>query len=592
MKRLRLLMVAIALMLVTVAMATEPSKVTMKYQGKTYYVHQVAEGDTLYSLSVAYGVGQDVIMEVNALEGSDIKLGSTLYIPKLDSNITGNKNSSSNKSASKSRDEKIPDGYTTHKVKPGETLYSISRTYGMTEEELLKVNGLKDYTDIKAGMTLIVKKQKTTKEKSAQSGNNGTSSSREKNNGKMYSGENKQESRDKHAEEATIKQDSDYSDEASEINTEIDIFSNNLSQDSTTSVFASVDANAMLQVTLFLPFTVDGAAKDNIVDFYRGVLLAMEDLKAEGRSIELNVIDSKGRGDNFMQLILSGGLQTDLIIGPVYSQEFSLVLEYAEEANIPVISPLQYVDHNSPVLFNMPALFNAKNDKVADLFDGSREVVIIYASRNDSAYVNEVRAMASNARITQLNFNFNRGSFFYRRNSDGSNGALVNIEELMRTPSEKTFVVAAADETDVDRILTTLSSTKASIRGRGLRYGNYLTYGNNKWSRMNNLDHDIFYNNDVVFAVSYYANRIDESIRLFDARFINDYGVLPTRNAYRGYDAAIIFCNMMFKGFDGFLGTTYKPLATPYRFVQRGSSYVNDNWVRQHYRHDKKIVVN
>jgi ABC-type oligopeptide transport system substrate-binding subunit len=51
MKRLRLILVALAMVLVTAAMATEPSKTTVRYQGKKYYVHRVKEGDTLYSLS-------------------------------------------------------------------------------------------------------------------------------------------------------------------------------------------------------------------------------------------------------------------------------------------------------------------------------------------------------------------------------------------------------------------------------------------------------------------------------------------------------------------------------------------------------------
>ena len=167
----------------------------------------------------------------------------------------------------------------------------------------------------------------------------------------------------------------------------------------------------------------------------------------------------------------------------------------------------------------------------------------------------------------------------------------VPIEDVKPEGSSKVFVVMALSSTDVDRILTTLSSTKSSIRGRGLSYGDYMVVGNREWLKMNNIDRDIFFHNDVVFVVPYYANRIDEKMRIFDGRYVSSYGALPSRTSYRGYDAAVIFGRMMFEGFDGFLGTTHIPLTTPYRFEYRDGAYENVNWVRQHYRRDSKIVV-
>lgn len=45
---------------------------------------------------------------------------------------------------------------TTHVVQAGETLYSISRRYGMTEEPIAAANGITDITQIFAGQTLII----------------------------------------------------------------------------------------------------------------------------------------------------------------------------------------------------------------------------------------------------------------------------------------------------------------------------------------------------------------------------------------------------------------------------------------------------
>ena len=578
MKRLRLILTALAVIVVTVAVATEPSKTTVRYQGKKYYVHKVKEGDTLYSLSRVYGASLESIIEVNGLESNEIRLGATMYIPYIEQ-----------EAQSVVAEEVVDDNEATHVVSPGETLYSLSRKYDMSEQELLDLNSLNDYTDIKAGMTLRVKKKSANDRhtKYSSSSRNGSLSSRTDNDGEMYKGEDKPKRRDDVVSEESAEKQVETVDTLQYTIDQIV----EAEEAEGGATFSSVASHAVLRVTLMLPFHVRGESKENIVDFYRGVLLAMEDLKAEGYSIELTVLDTKRSHDSIMTMLLLGELDTQLIIGPVYDDEFSWVLSYAEARNIPVVSPLQYVAKESPVLFNMPAPASLKGEPVADLLDGSREVVTVYASNNDNNFIKEVRSIATNTSETALNFKFDRGSYFYTRRADGSSGSLVDIEDLMRTKDEKVFVVMASSATDVDRILTTLSSTKSSIRGRGLSYGDYMVVGNREWLKMTSIDRDIFFHNDVVFVVPYYANRIDEAVRLFDGRYVTSYGSLPSRTSYRGYDAAMIFCRMMCEGFEGFIGKTHMPLTTPYRFEYLDGSYTNTNWVRQHYRHDSKIVV-
>ena len=543
------------LMVATSALATEPSTVTVKYEGKKFYVHKVEQGDTLYSLAKTYGVSQEDIIAANELSSQEIKLGESIYVPYVEERTEGKRKGKHGKESK----ERAADG--EHIVRPGETLYSLSRTYNLTEQELLDMNGLTDYTDIKAGMTLRVKSE-------VEAGGHGASHSR------------RESDRTERRHEAS---DSLYNAIAEEIALP--------AEEVTVAPFEVLAPYEVLRVTLLLPFHVRGEAKENIVDFYRGVLLGLEDLKAEGRSIELTVLDTERSVERINEMILFGELDTQLIIGPVYTEEFATLLQYAESRNIPVVSPLQNVDYQSGVLFNMPPSKEIEGLPVANMLDGSREVVMIYASKNDASFINDVRSIATHAHEMALNYHFDRGSFFYKRNADGSNGEEVILEDLMRESSRKVFLVMASSATDIDRILTTLSSTRSSLRGRGFTYGDYVVIGSREWLKMQNIDSDIFFHNDVHFIVPYYANRIDEVVRLFDGRYVTSFGSLPTRTSYRGYDAAIIFCRMMYDGFDSVVGKRLTPLTTPYRFEYLDGAYENTNWVLQHYRHDSKIVV-
>jgi LysM repeat protein len=572
MKRLQLIFAAILLMTIA-AMATEPSKVIVKYQDKKYYVHTVADGDTLYSLSKTYGVSQEIIIRVNGMESADIVLGTKVYVPCIEGRVMQD-----NEGAEEATEGK-------HVVSAGETLYSLSRKYGMTEEQLLEMNGLKSHTDIKAGMTLKVRMNKSSNAKAKSDGDarNGTASSRKQNDGNMYQGS------DERASAESLKA-ANISQELADAKQVADsaVPEPALEED---ALFAVVAPSTVLQVTLVLPFHVKGEVKENMVDFYRGVLLGFEDLKAKGRSVELSVLDSKRSLTVINELIENGEFDTQLIIGPVYGDEFAPLLKHAEDNGIPVVSPLQYVESDSHVLFNMPPMKSLRGAPIAGLVDGSRKVVTIYASQNDNSFISEVRSVATHNVELPLNFKFDRGSYFYKRNSDGSNGVQVNIEDLMRDKDSKVFIIMASTATDVDRILTTLSSTKSSIRGRGLAYGDYMVVGNSEWLKMGSIDRDVFFHNDVVFVVPYYANRIEDKVRIFDGRFVTNYNAMPSRSAYRGYDAAVIFGSMMFEGIDRFLDKTHMPLVTPYTFKRVNGSYVNTNWVRQHYRHDSKIIV-
>ena len=161
----------------------------------------------------------------------------------------------------------------------------------------------------------------------------------------------------------------------------------------------------------------------------------------------------------------------------------------------------------------------------------------------------------------------------------------------MRTRSDKAFVVLASNETDVDRVLTTLSSTRASIIGRGSLMGDYVVIGNRRWKQIASIDKQTFFNNNTVFLVPYHANRGNDTIALFDARYVKAYEALPSMYSYRGYDAAMIFCRKMFNGFVDDANEVLMPLTTPYTFIYQDGVYVNTCWTMERYKSNFTIEV-
>jgi hypothetical protein len=120
--------------------------------------------------------------------------------------------------------------------------------------------------------------------------------------------------------------------------------------------------------------------------------------------------------------------------------------------------------------------------------------------------------------------------------------------------------------------------------------GDYVVLGDRRWKQMMSIDKQAFFNNNTIFAVPYHANRGNDAIAMFDARYIQAYNVLPTMYSYRGYDAAMIFCRKMYEGFED-INSVVTPLATPYTFTFENGLFVNSHWVVEKYKSNYTIDV-
>lgn len=105
---------------------------------KTYILHAVEPKETLFGISRRYAAPVSEIIESNAVLKQGLKIGQTIRVPFI-------------------AKSEIPDGASLHKVVPGETLFSISKKYGVTVSEVMQWNELKG-NDLSVGQALIIKK--------------------------------------------------------------------------------------------------------------------------------------------------------------------------------------------------------------------------------------------------------------------------------------------------------------------------------------------------------------------------------------------------------------------------------------------------
>ena len=125
---------------------------------KTFDFHYVTKGETLYAISRKYEIPVQTIIEDNpGIDPTHLRPGERLLIRRRQIGSEDEAGSLAQWEAYRQSLNSVADeGTSYHIVHPGETFYSLSRRFGITEEELRALNnGLKP-AELKAGAMIRV----------------------------------------------------------------------------------------------------------------------------------------------------------------------------------------------------------------------------------------------------------------------------------------------------------------------------------------------------------------------------------------------------------------------------------------------------
>ena len=553
----------------------------MSYDGD-FILHTVAEGDTLYSIAKNYKISLDQLIADNPTsEAHSLMVGSTLLVR---TSMVGYATIKDIDKEIKLRErEEDEEGKAQkpkyHVVAYGDTLYSLARRYKTSEEEIMALNGLASSADLLNGMTIMVRGIK----------------------GDAKVEMPKMEADVVESEVTIADADSLLSENMGvELNSALEEDNKRLidSLESTHKVripsFKHFVPGDTLNVVVMIPMRRDGKIVKAFVDLYRGVLLAFQDLRRDGYAMNVSVFDTERSAIRLSEIIESEEVQNaNLIIGPIYEDELSMVLPVAERLNIPVINPLTDIDQtkvSSPVLFQMQADDKYKYDKYAEIFDGSYEINIIYGTTNDQEYIDEIKAATKHLPVNLYNVKIAQEVTLHRRNADGSSGSSVNLQSLVQSARRKAIIVVADRDYDVGIILKSIGEYTKNMPQGGAN--DCYVIGSRKLDRLTYVDREGFFTSGISLISPYNAKRTDNNaIKLLESRFLQTYGILPTPYACRGYDATMMFCTKMFTGLDKYiLLERITPLGTTYQFKFDNGMFVNSEWVNIQYMRDFTVT--
>ena len=277
--------------------------------------HTIQAGETLYKLSVKHGVSVERICRANpGLSVKNFRVGQVIAIPpkgKASSEVKTQTPAEAPQVQAPQKSEPLkPKCRDMHKVERRETVYSISRKYGITEDELIAANPEIKGKKLKRGKFLCIPYKKEAVAEAPKT--------------------------PAQQEDSTL--------------TDAQLFDKNKKESKKI---------ATIKAAVVLPFNTDGTGtKDEqvrMVEYYEGFLMAVDSLKEKGVSIDLYTYDS-GKTVASVNAILNKPemKKMDVIFGPAHVDQVKPMADFAEKNNVRLVVPFTSKGED---VFNNPYVY-------------------------------------------------------------------------------------------------------------------------------------------------------------------------------------------------------------------------------------------
>ena len=566
MKKSTIVIALLFALLVGVGMASAQEIVVVN--GVKYRVHDVVKGETLYSLSRQYGVTVDEIIAANESLANGLKADTRIRIPLKGETQAG----------------EVAVAPSAPAPAPAPAPQTAEQSTVAKSDKSAKGNKVRRRSPLADMIEGVIAAGKATANR--------------RNESTRVTEEQPTTSEVTALESSKVATETPYSEVANAVPI----------APTEQGVFRRLGRYDVAEVALLLPLGSTEKPAPNYIDFYRGFLIGLDSVRMAGYSVNLALHNTAHDYHRVESLLAEGALSNvDLVVGPVYEDELIPVATAMQERGVPVVSPLADLKHTSSgCVFQMSPSQQSKYDKVQNLFDGSHRVLIVSAEQIDTKFDAEVRGLLkSGLEVVEHKYIYEHPSIIEKREKEREKmrerGLQVDdtpspsdLSPYMRGVKPTVVLVTAANEIDVDRILAAIAAASRSLSARSLPTVPFVVLGNNRWSRYTNIDRSTLFTTNVIMLSTYHARRTESVVKQFDTRFVQEFGAVPSRYAYRGYDAAVLFVRGLFESMDTAMeGIRQQPLLTPYRFERssEGGVRVNNEWVKVMY-HSNYTITN
>ena len=493
--------------------------------------HTIQAGETLYKLSVKHGVSVERICRANpGLSVKNFRVGQVIAIPpksKATSEVTTQTPAPAPQVQTTPSEPLKPKCRDMHKIQRKETVYSISRMYGITEEELMAANPEIKNKKLKKGKFLCIpyaqKKVVETPKAPTQQ------------------------------EDSTL--------------TDAQLFDKNKKESKKI---------ATIKAAIVLPFNTDGTGtKDEqvrMVEYYEGFLMAVDSLKEKGVSIDLYTYDSGKTIASVKQILNKPEMKTmDIIFGPAHADQVKPMAEFAEKNNLRLVVPFTSKGDD---VFNNPSVYQINTPQsylYSEVYEHylrkfpDAHVVFLDANTGHTDKADFIKGLKEELKNRQMTFKELKGEDI---NPEGMKLVVDSLRENVIIPTSGRNVALI-------KILPQMIVTSREHPNYNMKL-----FGYPEWQTYTDDHLASFFELDTYFYSSFYTNNLfPEAIRFINAYrkwYSKDMANTFPKYGMLGFDTAYFFLLGLHKYGSNFEDSMNQMMITP---IQTGFKFDRvNNW--------------
>ncbi|MFL1896089.1 LysM peptidoglycan-binding domain-containing protein [Aquimarina sp. 2-A2] len=447
-----------------VAISTAKDSISARVSTTTNYTIQPK--DTKFGIARKHGITISELERLNPTMNPDFPIGMQIVVPST---------------VFVGYEELLESGFELYEIKPKETMFSLVRRLDISSDSLLAINPyIKE--GLKAGMVITIPKSKV-KDSLAFDFAEGKSINLER---KLYN----------------------FTPKKVAVMLPFSLDSLNMEQRQDTEDFLRAKRGARVAL-----------------DFYSGVLVAVDSAKEKGITIELDVFDTKMNNNpvHLKKIIRDNNFnEMNAVIGPLYQANVELVAQELKQYDVPVFSPISkkesklygnfFQTRPSDIMLQEKVISYVQNDSTE-----KNIILVIQEGKRFEAVKEKLIKAFPQAKIAKIQ----EGNFLLR----------PDLEKVL-VEGKPNWVFLESDDIAMISNVTPLLNAKAESHDVTL----FTTDKNNAFE--NDSVNNMHLSNLHLHFPSIDKEYEDSSISRipFVERYKKKYGVAPNKYAVRGYD--------------------------------------------------------
>lgn len=594
MNKISIYVLTLCLSFCSVSISSQNNKariITTNELNDNIFYHTIERGQTVYSIATMYGVTVDDIYRLNPESRESIKAGATLKIPQRDAGSAPMGNAE--------------DNFLYHTIQPKETLYSLSIRYAVPGPDIIEANPGLSTSTFTIGKTIRIPatpiETLSTKEvKSVTKDIEYTVAKKET----MYRICRKFNI----SSTELIKRNPELKNgvkagmvikipvETKETVTETAPVMHERDVNALLSVPKKIERVNMIKVALLLPFMTNeprpSSNTQRFIEYYEGMLLAVDSLRNSGCSIELSVFDTGNGTKKIKEILKEDALkEANLIIGAVQNDQIAPVAEFAEKNNIKYVIP--FTSKNDDVLSNANIfqvntphsyLYAKASQASCDLFANDNIILLKVPGTEEKAdFIKALKAEMKQRNISWRELTYSADTF------------PVEMEAMLSKDKRSVIIPTSGSLEALSKFkspLRMLAETKPEFNITMFGYPEWQTYTNEC------LD-DFFALNTYIYSF-FYADNLSPEVSNFYSKYKTWYSknlinIFP-KYGILGFDTGMFFFDAVRKygaNFENNLGNIhYKGIQTCFDFerVNNWGGFINTSTFIVHYQSDYNVT--